>query len=403
MLTAEQKTELDADIQKIVDERVEKQVEEELAKQIVKRFTPSEPVVKVTLDAGDQPFGSLGEQLMAVKDTAISQGRVMDERLRSKAIVGISEGIPADGGFLVQTDFATGLLEKTFASSGIISRVFRMPISANANSIKIPAVSDASRADGSRSGGIRAYWMSEGGTKTPSYPSFKQVALELKKLIGYTTCTDELLQDASALEAWIMRAFASEFDFKIADAIINGDGAGKPLGVLNAPCLHTVTAETGQGAATIVAENITKMWMSRFGPNSGNYVWLYNQNIEAQLDTMNYGVGATGGALVYMPPGGISGAPYATLKGRPMIPCEQAATLGTAGDIILADLSQYVMIDKGSVQSASSIHVNFATDQTAFRFVYRCDGQPMWDTYLTPYKGSTSYQSPFVVLSSTRT
>ena len=186
-------------------------------------------------------------------------------------------------------------------------------------------------------------------------------------------------------------------------AIINGDGAGKPLGILNAPCLHTVTAETGQGAATIVAENIDKMWMSRFGPNSANYIWLYNQNIEAQLSKLNYGAGLSGGSLVYMPAGGISGSPYASLKGRPMVPCEFAATLGTAGDIILADLSQYVMIDKGGMQSASSIHVNFSTDQTAFRFVYRCDGQPWWATYLTPYKGSSSYQSPFVVLSSTRT
>jgi HK97 family phage major capsid protein len=274
-----------------------------------------------------------------------------------------------------------------------------MPISANSNSIKIPAVSDASRADGSRFGGIRAYWMNEAGSKTASAPTFKQVALELKKLVGYTTCTDELLEDAPALESWIMQAFAKEFDFKLADAIINGDGAGKPLGILNSPCLVTVTAETGQGASTIVAENIIKMWASRFGTN---YVWLINQNIEPQLYTMALAVG-TGGIPVYMPAGGLSGAPYGTLFGKPVIPCEQAASLGTAGDIILADLSQYVMISKGSMQSASSIHVNFQTDQTAFRFVYRCDGQPMWDTYLTPYKGSTSYQSPFVVLNSTRT
>ena len=389
-------------IAEITAEAAAKAIEEYKATEITRKVPAEDAEIKVVKDAGDQPFASLGEQLMAVKTAETSKGRIMDPRLASKAPTGLSEGIPADGGFLVQTDFATSLLEKTFASSGIISRVFRMPLGPNSNAIKIPAVSDASRADGSRAGGIRAYWMNEAGTKTPSYPSFKQVALELKKLIGYTTCTDELLDDASALEAWIGRAFADEFDFKIADAIINGDGAGKPLGILNAPCLHTVTAETGQGAATIVAQNITKMWMSRFGPRSASYVWLYNQNIEEQLDTMNYGVGATGGALVYMPPGGISGAPYATLKGRPMIPCEQAATLGTAGDLILADLSQYVMIDKGSMQSASSIHVNFTTDQTAFRFVYRCDGQPMWDTYLTPYKGSTSYQSPFVVLSSTR-
>ena len=386
----------DKKLAEITAEAAAKAVDEYKAKEITRKV-PSDPEVKVVKDAGDQPFSSLGEQLMAVKTAEISRGRNMDARL--KAPTGLSEGVPADGGFLVQTDFATALLEKTFASSDLLSRVFKIPISANSNSIKIPAVSDASRADGSRFGGIRAYWMNEAGSKTASAPTFKQVALELKKLVGYTTCTDELLEDAPALESWIMQAFAKEFDFKLADAIVNGDGAGKPLGILSSPCLVTVTAETGQGAATIVAENIIKMWASRFGTN---YVWLINQNIEPQLYTMALAVGS-GGVAVYMPAGGLSGAPYGTLFGKPVIPCEQCASLGTAGDIILADLSQYVMISKGTMQSASSIHVNFQTDQTAFRFVYRCDGQPMWDTYLTPYKGTTSYQSPFVVLNGTRT
>ncbi|MBU2346648.1 MAG: phage major capsid protein [Gammaproteobacteria bacterium] len=395
MLTDEQKKELENDIQAIVDERVAKGVEEKLATEIVKRFAPKEPKIAVILDEADRPFMSLGEQLMAVKTAKLSDGRIMDARL--KAPTGLSEGVPADGGFLVQTDFASMLLEKTFALSDLLSRVFKMPIGSNSNAIKIPAVSDASRADGSRFGGIRAYWMNEAGSKTASAPSFKQVALELKKLVGYTTCTDELLEDAPALESWIMQAFAREFDFKLADAIINGDGAGKPLGVMNSPCLVTVTAETGQGASTIVAENVIKMWARRFGTN---YVWLINQDIEPQLYTMALAVG-TGGIPVYMPAGGLSGSPYGTLFGKPVLPCEQCQTLGTAGDIILADLSQYVMISKGGMQSASSIHVNFQTDQTAFRFVYRCDGQPMWDTYLTP-KNGTNYQSPFVVLNSTR-
>jgi HK97 family phage major capsid protein len=85
--------------------------------------------------------------------------------------------------------------------------------------------------------------------------------------------------------------------------------------------------------------------------------------------------------------------------GRPVIPIEYAATLGTAGDIMLADLSQYVMIDKGAIQSATSIHVKFLYDETAFRFVYRVDGQPAWNAPLTPFKGGAgSTQSPFVVL-----
>jgi hypothetical protein len=55
-----------------------------------------------------------------------------------------------------------------------------------------------------------------------------------------------------------------------------------------------------------------------------------------------------------------------------------------------------VMIDK-DIQAASSIHVQFLTDQVAFRFVYRVDGQPKMAAPLTPYHG-TNDLSPFVTL-----
>ncbi len=73
----------------------------------------------------------------------------------------------------------------------------------------------------------------------------------------------------------------------------------------------------------------------------------------------------------------------------------------TSGDIILADFGEYILIDKGGISNASSIHVSFLTDQTVFRFVYRVDGQPSWNAALTPYKsaGATGTLSPFVVLS----
>jgi len=86
------------------------------------------------------------------------------------------------------------------------------------------------------------------------------------------------------------------------------------------------------------------------------------------------------------------------LLGRPIIPIEQCAALGTVGDIILADMSQYVRCVKGGIQSASSIHVQFTTDETTFRWVYRTDGQPIWNSPLTPYKDTTKTQSPFIVL-----
>ena len=100
---------------------------------------------------------------------------------------------------------------------------------------------------------------------------------------------------------------------------------------------------------------------------------------------------------VYVPAGGLSEKPYETLFGRPVIPLEQCSALGEVGDIILADLNQYLLIDKGGINAQSSIHVRFLYDENVFRFIYRVDGQPIWNKPLTPYKG-TATQSQFEAL-----
>jgi HK97 family phage major capsid protein len=95
--------------------------------------------------------------------------------------------------------------------------------------------------------------------------------------------------------------------------------------------------------------------------------------------------------VVYMPPGGLSQQPYATLMGRPVMPVEYCATLGTVGDIILIDLSQWVLAKKrGGPQAAATAHLYFNTDEQAFRLVFRVDAQPWWASALTPYKGSNT-------------
>ena len=269
------------------------------------------------------------------------------------------------------------------------------PISGNANGLKLNAIDEASRAS-TRWGGILAYWLNEAGTKTPSTPKFRQMVWDLKKLIGLCYATDELLQDAAALDSFIREGFAQEFEFQVEDKVYNGLGGGVPLGIMASDCLVSVTKEAGQAADTIVLENINKMWSRMYARSRFNAVWLINQDIEPELDNMSIAVG-TGGVPAYLPPGGVSETPYARLKGRPVIPVEYAATLGDKGDIMLADLSQYRGIDKGGLQTASSIHVKFTTDETVFRFVYRFDGQPLWNSALTPYKGANTL-SPFVVL-----
>jgi len=338
-------------------------------------------------------FKSFGEQLTSI---AKSAGGIMDPRLMEIKQTGMSEGVPADGGFLVQEDFASELLKLTFSQGEILSRVRRFPISANSNSLRANYLDEGNRADGSRWGGVLAYWKAEGALKVASNPTFGQLLLELNKLIGLCYATDELLQDAVALEAIINYAFQMEFTYQLEDAVINGTGAGQPLGILNAPALVTVAEEAGQPADTLVSENIVNMWSRMYAPSRKNAVWFINQDCEPQLHSMYVAVGATG-VPVYLPAGGLAGSPFATLYGRPVIPVEYCQTVGTLGDIIFADLSQYWMIDKGGMQQAQSIHVNFLYDETCFRFVYRADGQPAWPGTLTPANSAVTL-SPFVAL-----
>jgi HK97 family phage major capsid protein len=330
-----------------------------------------------------QGWASFGHYLQAVHRAALNPSntdpRLVDPKLidpKIYAATGASSLVDADGHFLVQTQSAAGIREKMFSTGEILQRIDIQPIGPGFDSFQMYMVDEESRVAGSRFGGVRAYWVEAGGSITKSKPTFVRKTLKVKKVAGLVYADNELLEDAVALEGFIQRKLPEELKFVAEDAIYEGTGVGQPLGILNHACAVEVAKESGQPAATVLWKNI--------------------QKIEPQLFSMNQVVG-TGGVPVYLPASGAAGSPFASLMGRPVIPVEYCATLGTVGDIMLCDWSQYGAIDKGGVQAASSMHVQFTTDEMAFRFTYRIDGSPAWTTTLTPFKGSNT-QSPFIKL-----
>ena len=396
------KNEIFDKIEEIRKDILSRERQELVVAELVKPANP--PLSKPKPDGtkiDDRPkdkFGSLGEQMACVVRAGRPGGQVDPRLYNIRAASGLNETVPSEGGFLVQQDFTQELLQQTFQTGILAAKCRRQPISGTSNSIKINGVDETSRAS-TRYGGILGYWESEAGLKTKSKPTFRKIELNLHKLIGLCYATDELLDDAPALEGFIREAFPGEFGFLIDDAIINGTGVGQPMGILTAGCLVSVAAETGQVADTIVAENVEKMYSRMFASSLGRAEWYINANVQPQLFKMSHAVG-TGGALIYMPAGGLSAQPYGTLFGRPVIPIEQAATLGDVGDIIFADLSGgYILAEKGGIKADMSIHVRFEYDESLFRFVLRVDGQPVRASALTPYKGTVSHsQSHFIAL-----
>ena len=340
-----------------------------------------------------KPFDTFGEQLIAIM-RADMPGSGMDNRLMeiNAAATGSGTAVPSDGGFLLQPEFSSEILRRVYELGEVLSRVRRRPIGPDADGLRINAIDETSRVTGSRYGGIQVYWADEGDTVTAKKPKLRQMELYLRKLMGLWYVTEELLRDSTALQAIGEDAFSEEVSFMVEDAVFRGTGSGQPIGFLNSNALVTVAKESGQTAKTVNATNVVKM-NARLWPRSRrNAVWFVNTDVTPQLPLMTIGQ-----QPVYLPPGGLRDTPFGALLGLPVIPVEYCETLGTKGDIVLADLDQYLMIDKGAIAQAWSMHVRFINDEQTFRITYRVDGQPAWTSALTPYKG-TNTLSPFVVL-----
>lgn len=338
-------------------------------------------------------FNSLGEQLQAIY--GVTKG-IQDSRLTAinNAVAGSSEGIGADGGFAVQEDFAGAILETAVNMGDIISRVDSYTVGANSNSVRFLAV-DETDVSASVFGGVQMYWSSEAATVLSSKPKFREVKLDLEKMMGFAYATDELLQDATFMSGFFSRAFAMAADRLLEDGIICGDGAGKPLGILNSKALIEVPKVTGQDADTLVGQNFLDMWSSALVRQRKNAVWVMHPDCETQLPGLHIS-GTNSDQFFYSPPG-LLNPNYGAILGRPVVYSDSMSALGDKGDVMLADLQQYMLLRKGTMKQDWSIHVQFLTDQNCFRVVFRCNGAPKVGAPVK-IKNSSKRRSPFVTL-----
>ena len=177
----------------------------------------------------DKPFTSLGEQLQAVYN--FRKNHVEDKRLQrvNNAVLGVNEGSGADGGFVIQTDFAGMILESAVQQSPLLNRLDRYTCSSAANAMRWISVDET---DVSKSvfGGIQMYWAAEGATVADSKPRFREMKMDLEKMMGFLYCTDEMLSDSAFMSSFAGPSFALAADRLLTESSISGDGVGKPPG-----------------------------------------------------------------------------------------------------------------------------------------------------------------------------
>ncbi len=350
-----------------------------------------------TITITNQPpvYKNLGEQMLDVQAMTLDSREAPKARDRYTQVVNAASGASlatgADGGYLVETDKATGIMTTAIETGVFSSRCTQQGISANADSFSYMAADDRDRSTGKRNG-MQVYRKGEVDTMVSSgKAALKEREIRVEDMYGLVYVTNRMLRDAPAMASYTQRCLREQFAFKLDYEIWQGNGAGQCLGIMNSGLPVTVAKESGQAADTVVAENVVKM-LSRFGGNIASSAWFINQDVLTTLPFMKIG-----DTPIFVPGGSFANAPFGVLLGRPIIPVEFCKTLGDKGDILLADWSEYLLVPKGGMEEAQSLHVKFVTDEMAFRFITRNNGQPMHDAPVTPLNGSNTL-SPFVML-----
>ena len=340
-------------------------------------------------------FSSLGEQLKAIYDSR-KIGEV-DKRLQqvNNAVLGTNGSTGADGGFVLQTDFAGQILESAVQQSALLNRLDRYTCSSPANAMRWLS---AAETDVSKSvfGGVQMYWASEGATVAASKPNFQEMKMDLEKMMGFAYCTDEMLQDAAFMTGFFGNAFTLAADRLLVDSVISGDGVGKPLGLLNSKAMIVVAKETSQAAGTFLGANAIKMQARAMPRNRDRLVWLMHPDVEEQLPYLSIQSGEAA-KFLWNPEGGLGNFDTQRVLNKPVLFEDSCSAMGSKGDIMLVDPFQYILLTKGTAKQDWSVHVEFLTDQSCFRMIFRCNGAPKVKTPLT-IKNSTKTRSPFITL-----
>ncbi|MEX2673521.1 MAG: phage major capsid protein [Phycisphaeraceae bacterium] len=342
-------------------------------------------------DLDDHGFDGVNDYLAAIVRAKTGQG--FDSRRQTgatefQAASGQNKGSDPYGGFLVPARFAAQVTMSSDEENPWLR--MRREFQSDSGNLSIPALEDRDRSS-EDVGGFALSRLSEEGAVADQKVSFRSQKLQLNKAGGLVRVSSELLEDSAVgVETFLNQVFGRSVGLLQSMDFINGTGVGEPLGVLNAPVLHTVDAEGGQTADTIEGANLIKM--RQRCRNYDQAVWLTHTGTLDQLTQAH--IAGTNSDRFLFSPGNGTDTPD-TIMGRPVYFSEAAHLLGDKGDIMLVVPSQYGYI-QNPLRIDMSMHAAFSTDQLVFRVITRDDGRPMHTSTLQDARGYET--SEFVTL-----
>lgn len=355
---------------------------------------PATPDIKVGKDRiEDDPkrgFANLGEFALAVKSALSPGGGIVDDRLRTLAAPsGQATSRGGDETFQVPSDFRDQIWDQVYGTETSFD-LFNLFTPEPTSKSTVEISKDETTPWGTT--GVQAYWGSESNQMTGSNPVTTSDYVSVNFLYAFVLATEDLLSDLPRLNDRLIKKSGSAIRFRASNAIVEGTGVGMLKGFKNSGALVTVSKESSQSAATIVAQNIANMYSRLINPQNG--FWMVSPDVFPQIITMQ--VGNNPAWVPYS--SGFQQKPNGLLLGQPMYMMEHCQTLGTLGDIYFVNPDGYMLLQRSSApEYAESMHLYFDYNIHAFRWIFRIGGQPYSNKPVTP-KNSSNTRSHFVTL-----
>jgi HK97 family phage major capsid protein len=357
------------------------------------RATTSTPITGTVVAHGFGNHGfakGFGEQLLAVR-AAATTGRV-DPRLMVNAVTTwAGETVGADGGFALAPDFVQGIMSLVTPPDSFVRAL--NPLPTQSDLITIPKDEDAPWA----ATGVTAAKTAEGIAITASKIAVKQTKVVMHGIKSLVHVDEKSLRDMAFLAAYVQRKMGEKIRWKVENYIINGTGEGEPLGMLNAPGRHAVTAAAGTSTGTALSAFDLGLMEATALQGPGGF-WICHPLIKAQIRNLNTG---SGGYPLYQSDFR-NGATVDTLLGYPCFCSPACKAYDTEGDIFFVKPDGYFLAFEASgIQSATTIAFAFDQNLQSFRSTLYMGGAPSLSApVLLP--DATNYQSNIVTLAGSR-
>lgn len=350
--------------------------------------------------AGPQPkteFENEAEFLAAIARHA-KTGRA-DQRLNYQAAVGDDDqqmGVNDRGGFAIPVRFVDKFMSVSAQNAIVRPRATVIPAGDPPDgTIEMPALDQTDQGNSPATnnvfGGVSADWIEEGDEKPKQNFKIRKISLTPHEIAASLDVTDKLLRNWQAAGTLIRKLMADAARAIEDKAFLRGSGSGQPTGIVGHAATISVNRET---SGTVTYDDLVNMEQYFLEEDAEAPIWLASRRVKPKLRKME----DSEGHLIWQENARV-GEP-ATLLGKQIVFTQRMPALGQDGDIMLVDLSKYLIKEGSGPFIGASEHVRWRENMTVFKMFWLVDGKP-WLT--APHLGEDDLQySPFVQLDSTQ-